>query len=89
LQEDLQNQFLQDKVADCRKKVLALSEESAQWVSDTIDSTWLIQGDRGTKLFLGQHKFKVKAKETFIHQIKDSTGKVVTQWEEIAGAGVA
>jgi hypothetical protein len=66
LQEDPQNKLLQANLADCTKKLTALDMEQAEWVSSTIQANWLIKGDRSTKLFLGQHKFKAKSKETYI-----------------------
>jgi hypothetical protein len=70
------------------KQLVALDEERAEWVSNTIQARWLIKGDRNTKLFLGQHKFKSKSKETFILQIRNLSGQVVLEWQQIAGAGV-
>jgi hypothetical protein len=88
LQEDPQNPLLHANLAECAKRLTTIDKDRAEWVSNTIQPRWLIRGDRSTKFFLGQHKFKAKSKETFIHHICNLSGQVVTEWERIAGAGV-
>jgi hypothetical protein len=88
LQESPQDPFLQANVADYCWKLEELDAVRPEWVSNTIQAVWLVKGDRSTKLFLAQHKFKSKSMETYIHQIQNAQGQLVKEWQQIAKAGV-
>jgi hypothetical protein len=52
---------VQDNVREPLEKLNSKNRKIAEWVSNTVQVEWIEKGDRGSKVFLGQHNFKAKS----------------------------
>lgn len=81
-EEDPSNAESQMKVLEAREHLLGFCANQAKWTDYVIQSKWLAEGDRGTKIFY--KTFKSMATEKEIHELFSPEGLVETTWEGMA-----
>lgn len=82
LEVDPNNATSQLNVLLTKEALLTFCAAQANWVELIMQSRWLMEGNRGTKLFYKSFKSLAAGKE--IHELLDADGNIKRSWEDLA-----